>query len=113
MNSVKADLADAQWTAASEGHLTGPDGTRFVRRSTKTKRRTCDDLVARGVPVVLFYFAGGQLDWHDGPDALAVWQTVRTAVTSQEPKPKGPVEWNAGIWESDEGPSLLLLTGHC
>ena len=110
---VNRDLAAEQWDAVNGGHLTGADGTQYVRRSTKAKRRKCDDLVAEGIPVVLFYWAGGQLDWHDGVDALTAWRAVRSAVTSQEPRRTGNVEWNAGLWEADDERSILLLTGHC
>lgn len=110
---MRMDLSEQQWDAVVEGQLIAPDGTRYVRRTTKTKRRTCESLLGEGAPLVSFYWAGGQLDWFDGEDESSQWQAVRRAVTSEEPRPRGDVQWNAGVWEGDDGRSLVLLTGYC
>lgn len=110
---MRADLSSSQWGAVEHGRLTAPDGTSYVRRTTRTKRRTCDGLVAAGAPLVLYYWAGGQLDWCDGPEAGEAWADVRGAVTAQEPRPEKRMEWTAGLWEDADGQQIILLTGHC
>ncbi len=62
---------------------------------------------------MLFYWAGGQLDCFEGPEAVARWATERKSVTSQEPRPNKTLQWTAGIWESTDGKPLVLLMGHC
>ncbi len=84
---VRLDLAD-QWDGVASGELTGPDGQRYRRRTTKAKRREGDQLIQAGTPLALYYWAGGQLEWFDGDEATARWQKVRRAVTSQEPRPQ-------------------------
>ena len=66
-----------------------------------------------GAPLVLFYWAGEQLDWFDGVEAREQWRDVRPRVVSTDPRPKGDTEWTAGRWEGEGGRSLLFLTGHC
>jgi hypothetical protein len=108
---VRADLSVTQWNAVAQGQIVAPDGTMYVRRTTKAKRRDCDALLADGAPLVLYYWAEGQLDWFDGNDTKDAWMNVRPAVTS-EPRQRG-LEWTAGAWESQDGKTLVLLTGHC
>jgi hypothetical protein len=109
---VKVDLAESQWVAVSHGEILGPDGRTWRRRSTKTARSECDRLVSTGSAFVLYYFAGGQLDWFDGDDAAALWPEVRKAVVTAARR-KGDLEWTAGIWVDNDEESILLLTGHC
>ena len=109
---VRTDLSEAQWDSVTHGEIVGPDGPKYVRRSTKAKRRDCDDLLGAGAPPVLYYWAGGQLDWHDGDDAGGVWESARASVTT-EPRLRGDLEWTAGVWQSEDGRALVLLTGHC
>lgn len=109
---MRAGLPDDQWDAVEHGEVTGPDGTRYVRSSTRAKRRDCDRYLDSGAPLVLYYWGGRQLDWYDGDDALAAWQQARSAVT-QTPRYRGDDEWTAGVWTSDGGQRLVLLTGHC
>lgn len=109
---MRLDLAD-QWDGVASGELTGPDGQRYRRRTTKAKRREGDQLIQAGTPLALYYWAGGQLEWFDGDEATARWQKVRRAVTSQEPRPKGDVDWTAGRWEDSDSHPIFLLTGHC
>ncbi|ONI71708.1 hypothetical protein BWI15_16275 [Kribbella sp. ALI-6-A] len=109
---MRVDLSGTQWDAMEQGRLTSPDGVLFQRRGTKAKRRICDEAISRGAPLVLFYWAGGQLDWLDGPDAQAVWQSVRAAVTV-EPRARGELEWTAGLWQSEADQTVVVLTGHC
>lgn len=50
---MPVDLSREQWGAVtSEGRLQGPDGTEYVRRTTKTQRRICQELVECGAPLV-------------------------------------------------------------
>jgi hypothetical protein len=111
--ALTLDLADSQWDAVLQGEVASPDGTQFRRRSTRTKRKDCDALIAEGVPVVLYYWAGGQLDWLDPDEAKQRWPEVRPAVTSEPTKPRGELQWTAGIWTSDDGSQLLFLSGAC
>ena len=106
-------MADQQWREVEQGRLLGPDERRYTRRTTRTKRKEVDRLVAQGGPLVLFCWAGDQLDWFDGADAQDQWRVVRARVTSDEPRRKGDIEWTAGCWEDEDGRSLVLLTGHC
>lgn len=110
---MRLNLSDEHWHEVEQGRLLGPDARRYARRTTRTKRKEADGLVAEGAPIVLFYWAGDQLDWFDGPDAEDQWQAIRPHVISAEPRRKGDIEWTAGRWEDDDGRPLLLLTGHC
>lgn len=101
-----------QWDSVARGEIVGPDGVAYARLSTKATRRDCDELLAAGSPLVLHYWAGGQLDWYDGDDAGSAWAGCRTAVTT-EPRRRGDLEWTAGVWSSYDGRALVLLTGHC
>ena len=65
---MRTELGDDQWLELDQGRLTGPDGRVYQRRGTLAKRRRCEEAVAAGVPLVLRYWAGGQLDWYDGDD---------------------------------------------
>jgi hypothetical protein len=110
---VRLDLDDKQWNEIGQGQLIGPDTRRYSRRTTRTKRREADGLIADGAPLVLHYWAGDQLAWFDGADAQEQWQAIRPDVTSEEPRRRGDIEWTAGRWEDEDGRPLLLLTGHC
>ncbi|SFU01012.1 hypothetical protein SAMN05660657_04689 [Geodermatophilus amargosae] len=112
-DGVRTELSDGHWRGVQQGWLVGPDGRRYVRRTTRTRRKEGDRLVVDGAPLVLVYWAGNQLDRLDGIDAHEQWQTTRPRVTTEEPRRKGDIEWTAGRWEDDEGRPLLLLTGHC
>ena len=110
---MRASLAEEQWGAVVEGHVTSPAGVRFVRRSSRIKRRDADAMIAAGTPLILYYYGGAQLDYCDGDEAVQQWAAVRGALVSQEPQPRGDVEWTGGRWVSEGGEELLLLTGHC
>ena len=110
---VRVDLDDEQWRQVQRGLITGPDARRYSRRTTRAKRTHADALTQDGAPLVLYYWGGEQLTWFDGADAQREWTAVRPRVTSEEPRPRGDVEWTAGRWEDAEGRPLLLLTGHC
>ena len=106
-------LADEQFAAVAEGQLVSPTGVRFVRRSSRIKRRDADAIIAAGAPLVFYFFGGVQLDYCDGAEAVQQWDAVRGSLVSQEPRPRGDVVWTGGRWVSDDGDELLLLTGHC
>jgi hypothetical protein len=106
-------LDDQQWQGLSGGQFTGPDGTRYRRRSTRRKRSDGDKLVAAGVPLVLYYWAGGQVDWFDGDAAVAQWQLVRRHVVSQLQQERGTLKWTAGEWNDGDERKVLVLTGFC
>ena len=110
---VRVNLGEEQWHEVGQGRLLGPDARRYSRRTTRTKRKEAERLLTDGAPLVLFYWAGGQLDWFDGVDAHDQWKSVRAHVVSTEPRLKGDIEWTAGRWEDEEGQPLLVLTGHC
>lgn len=112
-DGVRVELGEESFYAAEQGILLAPDGRYFTRRTTRTKRKDADQLVADGVPLVLYYWAGGQLDWFDGADARDQWRAVRSHVIAGPPKPKGPIEWTARRWEAEDGRVVLVLTGHC
>lgn len=109
---MKVELDGEQWDAVTSGTLRGPDGRVYQRRSTRTRRRQVDDLLADGAPLVLYWYGAGQLDWHDETDAAAAWASARKRLTTSVPKPDGDVVWMAGEWLSDDR-SLVLLTGTC
>ena len=110
---MRADLHDKQWDQVHEGWLLGPDERRYARRTTRTRRKDAELLVAEGAPLVLFYWAGQRLDWFDGAEAREQWQDVRSQVVGTEPRPMGDTKWTAGLWEDEDGRPLLFLTGHC
>jgi len=110
---VRVDLGAEQQRQVEHGQLLGPDARRYSRRTTRTKRKDADVLVAEGAPLVLFSWAGDQLAWFDGSEAREQWRAVRPHVTSDEPRRRGDLEWTVGRWDDDEGRPLLLLTGHC
>jgi hypothetical protein len=109
------DLADEQWTVIASGQLTAPDGTVYHRRTTRTRRQDADALIASGTPLICYWYGGGQLDWHDGDDAPAAWTRLRLRVIAHTPRPDpgGEPLWTAGRWDSDNGHTILVLTGNC
>jgi hypothetical protein len=109
---MRVDLAASQFTAVERGQLTAPDGVVFVRRGTRAKRRVCDEAIAQGSPLVLYYWAGEQLDWFDGDDARDEWTSIRGRVTS-EPRLRGELEWTAGLWHANDDRAVVVLTGDC
>lgn len=106
-------MGDEQWHEVGQGRLLGPDARRYSRRTTRTRRKEAQQLLADGAPLVLFYWAGGQLEWFDGVDAQEQWTSVRAHVVSTTPRLEGDIEWTAGRWEDEDGRPLLVLTGHC
>ncbi len=111
---MQIDLAESQWSAVAKAELTGPDGVRYLRRTTRTKRRDADELVQAGTPVVVYYWAGGQLFWHDGADAVETWRELRSHMTSSEPQPtRKHMVWTVGVWDDGDNRSILVLTGRC
>jgi hypothetical protein len=109
---MRRRLGEEQIEQVTAGQLTVPDGTTYTRRTTRTGRRTCDEMIGNGSPLVIYYWAAAQLDYFDGPDAELGWRAVRSAVT-QHPRLGGDVEYTAGIWKDYDGRGLVLLTGHC
>ncbi len=97
---MQVGLAVEQWEAVSSGALQGPDGRRYKRRSTRMRRRQVDDLIAAGVPLVLHWYGGQQLDWFDGADAVTAWEAARPRLRAAVPRPDGDVVWTAGEWVS-------------
>ncbi|WP_432525765.1 hypothetical protein [Kineococcus mangrovi] len=110
---MRASLADQQWDAVESGQLTTPAGQLFTRGSSRIRRRDADVLIAAGIPLVLYWYGGQQLDYFDGSDAVQQWQAARSAVTSQTPQLGGEVVWTGGRWVGDDGQELLVLTGQC
>jgi hypothetical protein len=109
---MRVDLATAHLNAIERGQFTAPDGTVYGKRSTRAKRRACDEAIAQGSALLLYYWAGHQLDWFDGDDARHEWTLVRGHVTT-EPRLRGSLEWTAGFWHAEDGRPVLVLTGHC
>jgi hypothetical protein len=109
---MRVDLSRTQWDAITAGQITDPGGTRWTRRSTRAERTVCDQLIRAGSPLVLYYYAGGRLDWLDAADAGEGWNQLRAVVTSR-PRLRGDLEWTAGLWVDPEEHRLVLLTGHC
>jgi hypothetical protein len=112
---MRTDLSASQWEFTASGHVAGPDGVRYSRRTTKLKRRRADELIASGAPLLVYYYAGSRLDWLDGDDATAQWSAIRPRVTSGQPRraPGAPPDWTAGHWEADTGQVVLVVVGHC
>ena len=102
-----------QWETVTGGELTGPDGRTYRRRTTRANRGIGDELIGAGSPLVLYYWAGDQLDWFDDQDAVERWRQVRSALTTMPPRVGKDVVWAGGAWADDDGHSVLLLTGHC
>ena len=110
---MRVDLSDTQWWDVTGGRLVSPDGVAFLRRGTRAQRRVCDKAMAQGASLVLYCFGGGQLDWLEGADAEEEWRSVRSAVTSEMPRPHGDMIWTAGLWHSETEQTAVVLTGHC
>lgn len=109
---MQMSLAQEQWDAVAEGRLVSPAGVRFVRRSSRIKRRDADATIAAGAPLVLYSYGRAPLDYCDGAEAVQQWNAVRGSLVSQEPQPRGDVVWNGGRWLSEDDDELLLLTEH-
>lgn len=114
---MRVDLFDSQRLEDRErGKLTGADGRANSRQGTKMSRRGADELVAAGVPVVLYLFGHGRFEWADGEDARQVWDEVRPYVITSDPTTKQLRKhemWNAGVWTSEDDRQVLCLTGTC
>jgi hypothetical protein len=113
---MRHDLSVEQWHAVEDGVLTAPDGTSFMRRTSRAKRRDASELVEGGCPVVT-YWPGGlpektQLLWHDGEDAQLAFAEVKSALTSDPPEPRKGACATAGRWETVDGDALLVVTWH-
>lgn len=103
-------------TDVEQGKITGPDGRSYSRRGTKAKRTHGDELIATGASLILEMYSSGQFEWLDGQDARNVWEEVRPYVTRSDPTAKQLAKhtmWTLGIWECDDGTTVLHLTGHC
>lgn len=111
---MRIDLSADQWRAPETGELVAPNGTRFLRRATRAKRKALDFLIAAGAPLVT-YWPGGlpehtRLHWHDGPDAQTAWQNARNSLISSVVRLDHGAVATAGTWESDAGDVAVLLT---
>jgi hypothetical protein len=89
---MRHDLSTEHFHEPEQGWLVGPDGRRYFRRSTRTKRREADGPIAEVVPLVLYYWAGDQLDWCDNEDARDEWRAVRPSVVTREPSRRAPLD---------------------
>ena len=110
---VQISLVQEQWDALAQGQLVSPAGVRFVRRSSRIKRRDADAMMAAGAPLVLYSYGRTQLDYCDGAEAVQQWNAVRGSLVRQEPQPPGEVVWTGGRWVSEDQDELLLLTARC
>lgn len=114
---VRVGLFDCQNPVHSDqGKITGADGQAYSRQGTKASRKLGDELVAAGVPLIVYMYSRDQFEWIDGEDAKRVWSDVRSHVSTTEPTSKQlskHVVWTAGVWTSDEDDQVLYLTGHC
>ncbi len=63
------DLSREQFERIGVGQLTTPDGLTYTRRTTKTARHVCDQRIGAGSPLVIYYWAAGQVNHVDGADA--------------------------------------------
>ena len=54
----------------------------------------------------------GRAPWHDSKDALAAWEEVRRRFTSEQLNPRKAEAATGGLWETQDGEPLLLLTWH-
>ena len=95
---MRRDLADDVW---GPGHLIGPDGRTYRRRTTRIGRREAEDLAESGCAVVT-YLPGGRLVWHDEDDAWPAWADARNAAESV----------TAGRWEDVDGSTAVVLVWH-
>ncbi|WP_322769197.1 hypothetical protein, partial [Frankia sp. Cr1] len=109
---MQRPLGREQFERIAAGQLTTPDGITYTRRTTKTARRVCDQRIGAGSPLVIYYWAAGQMDYVDGADGQRRWREVRSAVT-QHPRSGGDVAYTAGIWVDGDGREIVVLTGHC
>ena len=113
---MRYNLARDQWRAIEGGEVMGPDGRRYVRSTTRMKRKKAEALAASGCPL-LVYWPGGlpektRLEWFDGMDARSAWNAHRSSVTSDPSRTTGGTVLTAGLWESAEEGPLLVLTWH-
>jgi hypothetical protein len=103
---VRRDLADDVW---GPGHLIGPDGRTYRRRTTRIPRPEAESLAESGCPVVT-YLPGGGLVWHDEDDAWPAWADARSALTTGLPETGEAV--TGGRWEAVDGAVALVLVWH-
>ena len=90
------------------GHLVGPDGRTYRRRTTRIERPDAEALAESGCPVVT-YLPGGRVVWHDEDDAWPAWADARTSLTSDLPD-EGSV--TGGRWVAADGAAALVLVWH-
>lgn len=110
---VRVDLIPRN--ADFSDHIEGPDGTVYLRQSSRLGRSRVDELVAWGIPLVVSWFGGHQLDRFDGDDALPAWRERRAHFTSEAPVPTSKrLRWTGGLHRTQNlERSLVVLTGHC
>ena len=112
---MQQDISESAYDSIEQGFLVSPDGTSFLRRGTRAKRKDVDALVESGSPVVV-HWAGGlpertQVIWHD-QDALRVWSELRTSHLSTDPNPSKGEAVTAGRWVDSDDHVVVLLTWH-
>ncbi|MFC5009624.1 hypothetical protein [Nocardioides plantarum] len=98
------------------GQITGADGRAYSRRGTRATPSVADELIGSGAGLVLDMYSTGQFEWFSENEARVRWADVRPHVISGRPTTKqlGKHEmWNAGVWQADDGTTLVYLTGHC
>ena len=105
MPIVRRDLSDGD---VGMGHLVGPDGRTYRRRTTRVERPEAEALAESGCPVVT-YLPGGRVVWHDEDDAWPVWTDARTSLTTGLPD-EGSV--TGGRWSAADGAVALVLVWH-
>ena len=90
-------------------------GRTFSGVTTRLKRRQVDELIAQGVPLVLQWFGGGQLEWLEGDGARTAWAERRGSYVSQLPaRPPKDVLWTGGeAMTANRDARVVLLEGHC
>ena len=105
---MRRELCD---DALGPGHLVGPDGRTYRRRTTRIQRGEAESLADAGCPVVT-YLPGGRLVRHDEDDAWPAWADARGALTSGLPDPGRGQAVTGGRWQVVDVATALVLVWH-
>lgn len=82
----------------------------YRRSATRVKRRSGEELVAKGAAIVTNVYPEG-LTWYDSSETASVWAEIRAKLVEGKPPPVHDLQWVGHVWESDTDAVLLYFDG--